>query len=199
MTWRCHPARFRGIARRSLLRFQHACRGVLPVGARFGTAACLRKRRCRRDELRSSASRSRYGRHLFGGGALSARARIRAGSLERRRITRSITFRAAHRSSIRPALATGPTSDCASRSPSDASTRRSSLCRSAAKEEFFNPALYHNLARVHLAFGFKAEGIRYLRRGLMIDPGQRADRGGLCAFWECGGLPRCASSRAATC
>jgi tetratricopeptide (TPR) repeat protein len=45
------------------------------------------------------------------------------------------------------------------------------LCRSAAKEEFFNPALYHNLARVHLAFGFKAEGIRYLRRGMMIDPG----------------------------
>lgn len=44
------------------------------------------------------------------------------------------------------------------------------LCRQAAKEEFFNPALYRNLARVHLAFGFKAEGIRYLRRGLMIDP-----------------------------
>jgi tetratricopeptide (TPR) repeat protein len=44
------------------------------------------------------------------------------------------------------------------------------LCRSAAKQEFFNPALYHNLARVHLAFGFKAEAIRYLRRGLMIDP-----------------------------
>lgn len=45
------------------------------------------------------------------------------------------------------------------------------LCRGAAKEEFFNPELYHNLARVHLAFGFKAEGLRYLRRGLMIDPG----------------------------
>jgi tetratricopeptide (TPR) repeat protein len=45
------------------------------------------------------------------------------------------------------------------------------LCRSAAKEEFFNPELYHNLAQVHLAFGFKAEAIRYLRRGLMIDPG----------------------------
>jgi len=45
------------------------------------------------------------------------------------------------------------------------------LCRSAAKEEFFNPVHYHNLARVHLAFGFKAEGVRYLRRGLMIDPG----------------------------
>lgn len=48
------------------------------------------------------------------------------------------------------------------------------LCRSAAKEEFFNPELYHNLARVHLAFGFKAEAIRYLRRGLMIDPGHAA-------------------------
>jgi tetratricopeptide (TPR) repeat protein len=44
------------------------------------------------------------------------------------------------------------------------------LCRSAAKEEFYNASLYHNLARVHLAFGFKAEAIRYLRRGLMIDP-----------------------------
>ena len=48
------------------------------------------------------------------------------------------------------------------------------LCRSAAKEEFFNPDLYHNLARVHLAFGFKAEAIRYLRRGLMIDPSHRS-------------------------
>ena len=48
------------------------------------------------------------------------------------------------------------------------------LCRGAAKEEFFNPVLYHNLARVHLAFGFKAEGIRFLRRGLMIDPHNEA-------------------------
>ncbi len=47
------------------------------------------------------------------------------------------------------------------------------LCRSAAKEEFFNPSLYHNLARVHLAFGFRAEAIRFLRRGMMIDPGNR--------------------------
>ena len=53
------------------------------------------------------------------------------------------------------------------------------LCRSAAKEEFFNPELYHNLARVHLAFGFKAEAIRYLRRGLMIDPGNGAMQGEL--------------------
>jgi len=48
------------------------------------------------------------------------------------------------------------------------------LCRSAAKEEFFNPALYHNLARIHMAFGFKAEAIRHLRRGLMIDPSDEA-------------------------
>lgn len=53
------------------------------------------------------------------------------------------------------------------------------LCRSAAKEEFFNPELYHNLARVHLAFGFKAEAIRYLRRGLMIDPSHGAMRADL--------------------
>ena len=43
------------------------------------------------------------------------------------------------------------------------------LCRSAAKEEFFNPALYHNLARLHLAFGFRAEGLRFLRRGHLIN------------------------------
>jgi tetratricopeptide (TPR) repeat protein len=44
------------------------------------------------------------------------------------------------------------------------------LCQSAAKQEFFNPELYLNLAKLHLAFGFKSQGIRYLRRGLMIDP-----------------------------
>jgi tetratricopeptide (TPR) repeat protein len=45
------------------------------------------------------------------------------------------------------------------------------LCRGAVKEEFFSPDLYRNLARVHLVFGFKAEALRYLKRGLMIDPG----------------------------
>jgi tetratricopeptide (TPR) repeat protein len=45
------------------------------------------------------------------------------------------------------------------------------LCRSAARDEFFDPIHYHNLARLHLAFGFKAEGLRLLRRGLMIAPG----------------------------
>jgi tetratricopeptide (TPR) repeat protein len=44
------------------------------------------------------------------------------------------------------------------------------LCRSAAKEEFFNPEHYLNLARLHLALGFKAEAMRHLRRGLLIDP-----------------------------
>lgn len=44
------------------------------------------------------------------------------------------------------------------------------LCRSAAREEFFDPIHYLNLARLHLAFGFKAEGLRLLKRGLMIAP-----------------------------
>jgi len=47
-------------------------------------------------------------------------------------------------------------------------------CQAAAKQEFFNPELYLNLARLHLAFGFKAEGVRFVRRGLMIDPGNEA-------------------------
>jgi tetratricopeptide (TPR) repeat protein len=45
------------------------------------------------------------------------------------------------------------------------------LCRSAARQEFFNPSLYLNLGRLHLTFGFKNEGLRYLQRGQMIDPG----------------------------
>jgi tetratricopeptide (TPR) repeat protein len=45
------------------------------------------------------------------------------------------------------------------------------LCRSAARDEFFDPIHYHNLARLHLAFGFKAEALRLLKRGLMIAPG----------------------------
>jgi tetratricopeptide (TPR) repeat protein len=44
------------------------------------------------------------------------------------------------------------------------------LCRSAAREEFFDPVHYHNLARLHLSFGFKAEAVRLLHRGLLIDP-----------------------------
>ena len=44
------------------------------------------------------------------------------------------------------------------------------LCSEAAKQEFFNPDLYLNLARIHLQFGFRSEGRRYLLRGRMIDP-----------------------------
>jgi len=45
------------------------------------------------------------------------------------------------------------------------------LCESAAKQEFFNPDLYFNLSCVYLEFGRRAEALRYLRRGQMIDPG----------------------------
>lgn len=45
------------------------------------------------------------------------------------------------------------------------------LCESATKQEFFNPDLYFNLSRVYLEFGRRAEALRYLRRGQMIDPG----------------------------
>ena len=44
------------------------------------------------------------------------------------------------------------------------------LCQSAVQQEFFNPELYLNVARLNLAFGFKAEGLRFLRRAEMIDP-----------------------------
>ena len=45
------------------------------------------------------------------------------------------------------------------------------LCQSAVKQEFFNPELYLNVAKLNMAFGFKAESLRYLRRAKMIDPG----------------------------
>ena len=47
------------------------------------------------------------------------------------------------------------------------------LCASSAKQEFFNPEMYLNLARLHLSFGFRSEGVRFLRRGRMIDPGHQ--------------------------
>ncbi len=49
--------------------------------------------------------------------------------------------------------------------------RARSLCESATKQEFFNPDLYLHLAKVYLVFGRRAEAMRYLRRGQMIDPG----------------------------
>lgn len=44
------------------------------------------------------------------------------------------------------------------------------LARAAVRQEFYNPDLYLNLARIYMAFDCKAECVRYLRRGLMIDP-----------------------------
>ena len=50
------------------------------------------------------------------------------------------------------------------------------LCEAAARQEFFNPELYLNLARVYLCIGRRPEALRYLRRGQMIDPGHVAIR-----------------------
>jgi len=53
-------------------------------------------------------------------------------------------------------------------------TRARTLCESAAQQEFFNPDVYLNLARVYLVFGRRSEALRYLRRGQMIDPGNES-------------------------
>jgi predicted Zn-dependent protease len=44
------------------------------------------------------------------------------------------------------------------------------LARAAIRQEFYNPDLYLQLARIYLAFDFRAEAVRFLRRGLMVDP-----------------------------
>ena len=44
------------------------------------------------------------------------------------------------------------------------------LCREALRADGSCPEIYLNLARVLMAHGRKAEGIRYLKRGLMVDP-----------------------------
>lgn len=43
------------------------------------------------------------------------------------------------------------------------------LCQSAAQEQYYDAELLHNLGRLHLAFGFKAEGVAYLRQGIRLD------------------------------
>lgn len=50
------------------------------------------------------------------------------------------------------------------------------LCEDAAKQEFFNPDLSLNLAKVYLRFDRRSEALRYLRRGQMIDPGHEPIR-----------------------
>ena len=44
------------------------------------------------------------------------------------------------------------------------------LARASVRQEFCNPDLYLNLSRIYLAFDFRAEAVRFLRRGLMVDP-----------------------------
>ena len=44
------------------------------------------------------------------------------------------------------------------------------LARTAVRDECHNPEVYLNLARIYECFGHKAEAIRYLRRGLLVDP-----------------------------
>lgn len=44
------------------------------------------------------------------------------------------------------------------------------LCREALRADASCADIYLNLARVLMAHGRKAEGIRYLKRGLMVDP-----------------------------
>ncbi|MFQ5697418.1 MAG: tetratricopeptide repeat protein [Myxococcota bacterium] len=44
------------------------------------------------------------------------------------------------------------------------------LARAAVRQEFYNPDLYLNLSRIYLTFDMKADAIRFLRRGLMVDP-----------------------------
>ena len=45
-----------------------------------------------------------------------------------------------------------------------------SLARTAVHQECYNPDLYLNLARIYLNFNFKPEAVRFIKRGLMIDP-----------------------------
>ena len=45
-----------------------------------------------------------------------------------------------------------------------------SLCRSALRDAADQPELYHNLARILLAHGRKSEAMKFIRRGLMVDP-----------------------------
>ena len=56
------------------------------------------------------------------------------------------------------------------------------LARGAVREEFYNSDLYMNLARIYAVFGFKAEAIRHLKRGLMVDPENRGLRDTLASY-----------------
>ncbi|MCZ6570820.1 MAG: tetratricopeptide repeat protein, partial [Deltaproteobacteria bacterium] len=53
------------------------------------------------------------------------------------------------------------------------------IARGAIRQEFYNPELYLNLARIYLVFDFKAEAVRFLKRGLMVDPDSATLQGSL--------------------
>ncbi len=48
------------------------------------------------------------------------------------------------------------------------------LCEGAVSVEFYNPDLFHNLARVHLRMGRRDRAYAVLLRGLQLHPGHRA-------------------------
>lgn len=56
------------------------------------------------------------------------------------------------------------------------------LCESAVAVEFYNPDLFHNLARVHLRMGRRDRAYPVLLRGLQLHPGHRAILGDLRAM-----------------
>jgi tetratricopeptide (TPR) repeat protein len=57
------------------------------------------------------------------------------------------------------------------------SERGIALCRSALRDAGDVPELYHNLARALLAIGRRSEAMKYIRRGLMVDPRHALLRG----------------------
>ena len=53
------------------------------------------------------------------------------------------------------------------------------LCESAVAVEFYNPDLFHNLARVHLRMGRRDRAYPALLRGLQLNPSHRGILGDL--------------------
>jgi hypothetical protein len=56
------------------------------------------------------------------------------------------------------------------------------LCESAVAVEFYNPDLFHNLARVHLRMGRRDRAYPVLLRGLQLHPSHRGIRSDLRAM-----------------
>jgi tetratricopeptide (TPR) repeat protein len=83
-----------------------------------------------------------------------------------------VRLRAAHAMAGEHALVRSTLGLAIARGERDFAAART-LCEAAAKQEFFNPEVYLNLARVYLCFDRRSEALRYLRRGQMIDPGHR--------------------------